>query len=560
MKIKNVSFIEAHIEKLILGVAVLVFLGSVYIYVLGSPNAIEIGGEMTDPGEIDTKLLDDANRLRSKIKSSKPHDELVKLSVPPYRENFQSRASLTYLPEQLAYSWSIPANIGIGDGGEFPKYHVPAVPAPTIAATSTEINTIVADELKNNEALAKRFPDGPPLDVQIVSIAGTFPMNEMVAELEKNPDNEEVLALVPEWWKEQFSILEVEVERQMQNEDGSWSEATYVTGVPGTLNFHNRPEIVTSDVGRQIITQLTKNRLEIIQPTVPRMVQPWAPPAGQKTEVDPRVREIQQLENEILTLNNQLANQEQRLKRPNIRDVQKAQIRKLVERIEEDRKAKLDQINKLKDVLKQEKGDVEQGVPGDDLIKQEVVNWYTVDYNVKSRTVYRYRSRVHVTNPLYTLFSQNKIAQEQIAEHSKKLTLASAWSDWSSPVQTEASNFYFAVSASPTPAPGRVNFEVYKFFDGNIRKQSFRAEPGDSIGGVVPMQAKNGVTQPVNFGINMTLIDLEPIQIQKGLVPTRTYRIVLMDADGNVEERIISEDRRDPLKQELDSNAQVANN
>ena len=553
MKIKNISFIEAHIEKIVLGISVVVLFASVYFYVLGSPNAIDLDGEKVSPGEIDEKLLDQANRLKSNLQRTNPHRDLKQLKVPTYRENFENRTGLIPLGDSLQYALgNRPSSIGDTEKGDAPFYYVPKVPATTVIAAAVETNTILEDEIRDNEALGKMFTAGAPYDTQLISIAGTFPMKAMRNQLETVPSDGNIKSLKAEWWNELFQIIEIEVQRQVQNPDGTWGEATRVLPIPGTVNFVNRPESVPDSEGRTLLTEARKNRLAILQPAVPEMRREWKTPAGQATEENPDVKKAQEINNAINVLKRQIETQTKLLTRQNINANVKANIQARIDRLNNDRKEKEAQVKILLDRIRASKGEVELNVPGDKLIEAESVNFWAVDLTIEPNKTYRYRTRAHVTNPLYTLFSRDKIAPEQRSEYSKKFTLAGEWSGWSEAVTSPPMYYFYAMSGGKNPAPGKINFEIYRYYDGQMRKESFGATPGDPVGGNIKITDAAGFDKDVQFDPGMTLIDLEEIQVQRGLVMSRTFRVMLMDKDGNVSERIIATDRKDQKRLELE--------
>ena len=51
-----VNPIERHVEKALLGLAGIALIAVIVMYVVRSPNQLEIGGDMVTPGEIDAKL------------------------------------------------------------------------------------------------------------------------------------------------------------------------------------------------------------------------------------------------------------------------------------------------------------------------------------------------------------------------------------------------------------------------------------------------------------------------------------------------------------------------
>lgn len=71
-----VNPIERHLEKGVLGVAGLVLIGVVAVYVVGSPNTIELGGETISPSNIDSVLADKAATVRDRIRGARADLEI----------------------------------------------------------------------------------------------------------------------------------------------------------------------------------------------------------------------------------------------------------------------------------------------------------------------------------------------------------------------------------------------------------------------------------------------------------------------------------------------------
>ena len=62
------NLLEQHAEKIVLGVAGIVSLGLLWMFVLSSPNAEEVGGRKRGSGEIDRYIKGQADRLDAALK------------------------------------------------------------------------------------------------------------------------------------------------------------------------------------------------------------------------------------------------------------------------------------------------------------------------------------------------------------------------------------------------------------------------------------------------------------------------------------------------------------
>ena len=65
-----VNIIERHVEKAILGITVAVLLGAVGMFLVTTPNKIELGGEMVGPNTIDDRLRKAGDKLRDKLRQA----------------------------------------------------------------------------------------------------------------------------------------------------------------------------------------------------------------------------------------------------------------------------------------------------------------------------------------------------------------------------------------------------------------------------------------------------------------------------------------------------------
>lgn len=71
-----VNPIERHLEKGVLAVAGLLLIGVVVVYVVGSPNKLELGGETVSPSNIDSMLAAKAAAVRDRIRNARANVEM----------------------------------------------------------------------------------------------------------------------------------------------------------------------------------------------------------------------------------------------------------------------------------------------------------------------------------------------------------------------------------------------------------------------------------------------------------------------------------------------------
>jgi len=71
---KHVGIVEQHVEKAVLGVAVLLLLAVVFKYLVGNPNTVAFDGNTQYPGQIDLAVRDKAERLAQKLQRDKEID------------------------------------------------------------------------------------------------------------------------------------------------------------------------------------------------------------------------------------------------------------------------------------------------------------------------------------------------------------------------------------------------------------------------------------------------------------------------------------------------------
>src|SRR5690606_11514344 len=108
MKIKGITIWEQYVDRIVLAVAVLLFVGFTTMQFIGDPNATELSGRQVGPGEIDSVLREEAQDIASRMSSS-----LVDVDVPtpePMLAKFETLTTTSISPSAtLALALAQPA-------------------------------------------------------------------------------------------------------------------------------------------------------------------------------------------------------------------------------------------------------------------------------------------------------------------------------------------------------------------------------------------------------------------------------------------------------------------
>ncbi|HVL38646.1 MAG TPA: hypothetical protein VM328_04560, partial [Fimbriimonadaceae bacterium] len=82
MKLKNVSFIEQHFEKLWVAASVVVLLLVGWIFLMGDPHATTIDGQTRSPAKIDPHIVAKAQQLQEAANSDEVPEWATQKMVP----------------------------------------------------------------------------------------------------------------------------------------------------------------------------------------------------------------------------------------------------------------------------------------------------------------------------------------------------------------------------------------------------------------------------------------------------------------------------------------------
>ncbi|MFA7237419.1 MAG: hypothetical protein WC058_11190 [Phycisphaeraceae bacterium] len=523
MKFKNINVAEKHAEKFVLLVGVIFLLYIVWAYYISSRFAVELNGQPTPPAQIDEAIAQQAHQLENKLNGPAPA-VLKNWKSPDYVGIFNKSLTTSLTPagpnnqppaDQLATA--IISGNGVSLSGETgtnpltdnsnPPFAIPVIPVPTSLVVRSDLGTL--DPAANPAEILQAFGSQAPFDVRWVTVAARLDMAKLMEQLQK-PAEGGTQPILPSWWSDMLTLVDVQVERRMLQPDGSWSQPQLVAPMVGRFTARaNNLDQVTIQSAKSIVEAAKLNQSQLVQPTFYALRNTaWAPPELLEPAADAAPAgsaNLADLQRQITLSNTRLANLQKRRAAATVPaqiqflDRQIATIQQNIARLTQ-------QIQAAGGAAPSAPGGpgfpgefpggpgfpapgmAPGGMPGMEtppadyatltgsLLTQDKVECWANDFSVLPGKTYAYRIRLVFSNPL---FHQSGVpdSQKKIAD---QFTLSSDWSDWSEPLTTIQDNYFFVTAGNAATRAARI--EIWKFYDGLWRKYEYNVAIGDPIG------------------------------------------------------------------------------
>lgn len=517
MKLKGVNPFQQHIEKIVLGLVLVILLGVIALQFVTTPNNIEDGGRSIAPAQVYTSLESQANQLQSQITDLNPALPDVKPVdlVQRYNNAFENAGST-----RLALSSSLGQGVDIAQatgtdvqqvkGIESGPVAALDVPATTTPVAVSQWATLDPYAVQTVPEYADYVPAQQPFDFPSISIEATFSGTELEAVL----SGENGGSTIPRrfWSATGIAILGFEVERQRLMPDGSWSASESIQTPPHTPIPTNA---INSESGLQELVTVIGNAARAVDDVARPMFPPtiagsaWTPPservalegASEDDQIKRLQRQLERARGELERLSNppRPTTQSPRDQRPgggktsdpapsrnNPSNTTNDRNRQRIERVRET-------ITRLEDELKdlgveEVTSSVRVRTSARDVqsvLETEAIELWAHDLGVEPGATYRYRTRVAVNNPLFRKSAEldpDDAAQQALT---RDPIARGDWSEWSSPVVAGAREYFFVTSANLGTAgdtsPARATVELYQMYYGHYRKSTLTVSPGDML-------------------------------------------------------------------------------
>ncbi len=252
---QNVTFVERHLEKIVVGVTGAALLAVVVLYLVGTPHSVDVQGEWIGPPQLYAKIRGAADAARDRMKRATPQ---------PTQESGGTSITLPPTDQQSPYlAEKIPT--------EFP------VPFGPLSPPIPEIQMTERGKIRLAEIL-------PPTDIHVSTGMAYAKLPRPVAATSANvtrPDQASAITADVQWAvvaaaisrKEQrakfdqaqyavdrqaMMVAAVEAERQERLPDGRWSDPVPVTGYSDTvIPVRRTAQLIPTDSGELIVADQT---------------------------------------------------------------------------------------------------------------------------------------------------------------------------------------------------------------------------------------------------------------------------------------------------------------
>lgn len=557
-----------HLEKAVLGIAVLVLLGAIVLYGAMSPNRLpdaDVG-----PGEVDKAAQDAAENLRGRLQTSKPElggDEgPAMLAEPPMQtiRRAENPLAIADVPARMLATvpWGpqLKTKLDVDEAG--PRANLAEVLAPEKPQVQFGRSGLILapPEPFDSTSGGGGGDDVYLTDVNWVTITAPFDREEQIAKFQQAGYDFKGQVLI---------ALGLDVERRMLKADGTWEEWAPVSPVyrrlrpprPEVNLIRNNDRVDADPSSRDDVEAFValimrgEAQLELLRPLFPevRYGDPWTFPkdleydvtdmdAEYQAEATCRYPECATTQTDIridatLPFRDLQKAAEEALSNKNFRE---AQAYADAAESKAERESDKRRIQELKQRISSELAAAE-AAPKKDIPVQAFWVHDAAAGSVLSGRTYQYRARVRLFNRYCAT-----PALLNNPEDAALVELVGPWSEPSDPVNIPRDTLIFARSAR---ARGDAKVDIFKWVGGVWLRRTFDAEVGGKLGGVQRVDTPAGPRQEVDFDTKATVVDIDlqrPFKTRRGGRPDKwaeTAAIVYVDEAGQLHERLLDFDK-----------------
>lgn len=316
MKIKNLNFLEKHIEKIAIGIGLAFFALVMWLFVLGEPYTIDVvtrsGTQTVTPDKVEVMIRDEARKLEQSYK--KPETPFDEIPLPKWTDDFRGRMTGRFLPvDRLAMPLNMPGLDKSMADNVLTEKQLRIIPTPpAVAKITAQADYAVLAAPSDDETgqnLIKLVGNLPqPRDFRYVSVAASFEMEQWRERL-KGQNVASDQRIPEDWWRNRLNITNVILERQtLDPTTGQWGNITVIPSLPS-----GEPQKFQVDGNGEIKLTAAEvpGLLDTIRDTQERIVRPdfvelergvWSPPGSQHQLTEEQAKQLAEIQQKLAQL------------------------------------------------------------------------------------------------------------------------------------------------------------------------------------------------------------------------------------------------------------------
>lgn len=586
----QMGFVLQHIEKVVLAAAAAAALVLIWRYSLGSPYRVELSVDgltrTVAPADVGDEVESAARSLERRLESPQVPPELNDLRVADYVKVMAERLDRRVAsgPSTPLGPPGLPAKDFVVKGPETSRLvEVPPPPPPRDLVMRAGYGVLKTDiDPRQLEQYVALIGDQEPKDFRYVTVGGVVDLEQWQRLMNAVPLDRQLNA---SWQRSALFVVDLILQRQqLDPATGQWSAPVTIEPLPGQLSFRG-VQIAGHDDAEAVLQAIRDQQPALLQPPFAPLAggPAWQPPTAAAPQLDAAAnaklaqltRDIERLKKNIALYQQQIqlqqkraAGETRRTGRPvpdsesappegtpssfggSATEVAPRTAAKPRQTPEEQLSEAQTQLNqKLEERLAllqqmQQPAAAPQAPAARSEEAAATAAFWIHDLTVRPAATYRYRVIAHMINPLFQ--RQQFLAPEQRAQ-AEALTIASAPTDWSSPVTIDPEYQLFVVAGSADQR--YVSAEVYRLRSGVWSKFTFgNLHPGDPL--IAPATSEEAAV-PCESG----LVLLDVVRSEDGGVGD-TLALFLNQSSGEIREHSVKQDTASPQRQRL-ANDQV---
>jgi len=569
MKTKGIPIWERGIERIVLGIAGLVFVAFTAMQFIGDPNAVEKGGQKISPGQVDDILRTAAESVAAGLDPSAP-SALQLPETEPLAAQFGRGVTASISPVD---------RLPVVTRGEHPggpmvvargnRYVEPVVGAPIDLVAKQYIDMIQSSEVDTTPELQEVF-ESSSRDISWVTIGARFDRSAITESMNRSQGEASPIPL--QWYDGKVTIIDMRLERE-QLIDGVWSDRKLLDPLPARYSARSYlGDKVDAALRNQILEEVADPvaGVDIYQPPFYQTVQEsWSPPDPDEEaliieDLDPEVIERARLSKELAHMESKIQqvafeieaagcpkdrtppsggggesggrkppgpgggsggdNEDGTRKPPGpggggmgqggapsrtggrAQEIKCKNLREKLVKFER----RADQARRKLQSLGVDPSQITAADSTEGLV-------WGHDIGVQDGAQYRYRFTIEIYNPF---FAHKLALVDEQASLADPFTVSSVTSEWSAPIRIEPPLQYFVTKAvgpgqrqsrGSGPDLGQVTAEVFCFHEGRWWKENFTVVPGQRIGATKDVARRGEPERMIDFGTEMFVLDIVPV-------------------------------------------------